>query len=505
MTSNNTKRIVKNTSMLYIRMFIMTLISLYTSRIILKALGIEDFGIYNVVGGIVVMFSFLNSAMALSVNRFFAYELGRKNYVQLKRLFSLSVNVHILIAIVVLIISETIGLWFLNTQLNIPLIRMKSANWVYQFSILSFIISIIKVPYNASIIAHEDMSIYAYASIIEAVLKLLIVYLLWLVFFDKLILYALLIFGVTFLMAGFYYLYSVRKYKECTYQFYYDTILFKSLLNYAGLSTFGNMAWVIVNQGQNFLLNIFFGPVTNAARGISFQISSAVNGFISNIYTAINPQIVKAYAANDREYMLKLVYQSTKFSFFFLLMITLPLVLELEFILKLWLETVPPNTLIYGRLILINSLVFNLATPSIIALQATGRIAVVHLITGSINLSNLLIAYIFLKLGYASEIVFYIQIFISIAMTISILFIQKSQLNILFKIYFKEVILPILIVTMTSVIIPIIIWDHLNNDIIRFLIVIIISFSSVLISSFYFGMNKVMRAQIIRAISNKFT
>lgn len=502
MSSANTKRIVKNTLMLYIRMFVMTIITLYTTRIVLKALGIQDFGIFNVVGGIVIMISFLNTAMTLSVNRFLAYELGRKDQLKLKNVFNISVTIHFFIALVVLIIAETIGLWFLNTQLNIPANRMGASFWVYQLSILTFIISILRVPYNASIIAHENMSIYAYVSIIEAVLKLFVVYLLLYITFDKLKLYALLTCGVTLIISVFYYLYSKRKYQECNYQFYWNREMFKSLLNYAGLSIYGNMANIFVNQGQNILLNIFFSPITNAARGISFQVNGAVSSFITNIYTAINPQIIKSYAANDREYMLKLVYQSTKLSFFLLLMMSLPLILEMKIILNLWLETVPENTVYFCQLILINSLFFYIATPSIIALQATGKIAAVHLITGSINLLNLLFSYIFLKLGYPSETVFYIQICISFVMSTSVLFIQKSQLDIALIDYFIKVLYPILRVSAIAIIIPYFLWKNFEFGFLRLIIISTVSIISVALTSYFLGIDSEMRNNVKAYLSN---
>ena len=489
--------------MLYIRMFVIIIITLYSARIILKTLGIEDFGLYNIVGGIVLMLSFLNSSMSLSVNRFLAFELGSKNYVKLKAVVSTSVNVHILLAVFVIIIGESVGLWFVNCKLNIPIDRMDAANWVYQFSILAFVISIIRVPYNACIIAHEDMSAFAYISIIEAVLKLVVVYLLVVIQFDKLKIYAVLIFLVSLIISIIYYIFSKKKYEECTYHFIRDAALFKSIINYAGLSTFGNMATVFVSQGQNILLNIFFGPITNAATGISLQVNNAVSSFITNIYTAINPQIVKSYANNDREYMLKIVYNSTKLTFFLLFMISLPLILETKTVLNLWLYKAPLDSVLFCKLILINSLVFYLCTPSIIALQATGKIAAVHLITGSINLLNLLFSYICLNTGCFSYVVFSIQIFVSAMMSTSVLFIQKKQLNIGLIEYSNKILIPIVKVVVVSSIIPIYFCFSYESGIMRLFFTVIISIISISTSVYYLGLDKHFRIELKNIILMK--
>jgi O-antigen/teichoic acid export membrane protein len=504
MSDSRIRKVVKNTFLLYVRMFFMTIISLYTSRVVLSALGIVDFGLYNVVGGIVIMFSFLNSSMSLSVNRFLAYEIGRKDFIQLQKVFSSSILIHIFISIGFLIVAETLGLWFLNSKLNIPSDRMDAANWVYQFSVFTFIISILRVPYNAIIIANENMGVFAYFSIIEVILKLILVYILFLTDFDKLKLYSVLMFIASVIVAFIYFIYTIKQYKECKYVHYYDKKLFKSLLNYAGLSTFGNMAYVVVNQGQNLLLNVFFGPVVNAARGVSFQIHGAISGFITNIYTAINPQIVKSYAANENEHILKLIFQGTKLSIYLLLLIILPLVLEIEIILNIWLTVVPEFTIIFTRLILINTLLFNLTTPSIIAIQATGKVAAIHLTTGSLNLLNLVLAYIFLKNSYQPEIVFYIQILISCLINVVVIYIQKLQLNIPIIKFCKEVFVPIFFVVISSSIIVTFIWSQFEYGMIRFIITLLSSVVIVISSSCYLGMNRELRDKIFHYLLVRF-
>lgn len=503
MEEQNTKRIVRNTLMLYLRMIVMTIISLYTSRIVLEVLGVEDFGIYNVVGGIVLMFSFMNSSMALSVNRFLAFELGRRNYAQMQGVFSQSVLLHWLLALVIVIISATAGWWFLNHRMQIPDDRMWAAQWVFLFSIVAFVASITRVPYHAAIVAHEQMQVFAWLSIAEASLKLLVVYLLYSAAMDTLILYAALIAVVTIGITLWFYAYSRTKYASCRFRWKKEIPLMKELLGYAGLSTFGNMATVVVQQGQNILLNIFFGPVVNAARGVSFQINTAVSGFITNVYTAINPPIVKAYAADKRQDMIQLVFQSTKLSYFLLLLITLPILLELELILNIWLVEVPAYTMVLGRLILINSLIFYLSSPSIIALQATGKVAAVHLITGSINLANLVVSYAFLKVGAPAETVFYIQIAISTLMTVAVILIQRIQLRISFRNYFSEVLWPVIRVTILSLILPLTIYFMMEQGYFRLILLVFLSVAWVALVAFYSGMKQEMRIYVITLLKSK--
>ncbi len=501
MSSDNNKRIAKNTAMLYFRMLFTMAVSLYTSRIVLNTLGVEDFGIYNVVGGVVLMFSFLNNAMSSGTQRFLSFELGKKDYEQLKKVFSMSINIHATIAILILLLAETIGLWFLNTQLTIPEERMVAANWVYQFSILAFLVTIMSVPYNASIISHERMNIFAYVSIIEVILKLVIVFMLQWFGFDKLKLYAILIFLVSLIIRFIYSIYCKVNFKECSYYLFWDKKLYKTLMSYAGWNLWGNIAGVMMNQGINILLNIFFGPVVNAARGIAYQINGAVNSFVSNFQTAMNPQIVKSYAANNKEYMHKLIYKGAKYSYFLLFMLSLPVIIETESILTWWLKIVPEHSVLFCRLILINALIDCISGPLMTAAQASGKIKVYQSIVGGLLLSILPISYILLKLGYPAETTIYVNIFISVIALVFRLFIISPLVSLKKGIFLQKVIIKILLVTLLSIVVPYLCFLQISNEIIRFISVCITSIVSAFSIIYFIGIEKEERL----LIKNKLT
>ena len=351
--ASDKKIIAQNTLFLYVRMFLIILVSLYTVRVVIKTLDITDYGIYTAVGGIVLALSFLSQTIASASQRFFAYELGRKDYLKLKRTFSIIFIVYVAIALIILLIAETLGLWFLNNVMTIPSDRLEAANWVYQFALFSFIVKILTNPYNAIIIARENMKIYAYVSIIEVFLKLLIVYLLIVFSVDKLKLYAVLIFVVTCIVSAIYRFICCRKYKEARFSFYWDRTLFRSVFSYSSWTLFGTMAGVANNQGTNLILNVFFGPVLNAAYSIAYQVSTVIQQFSSNFFMAIRPPLIKSYAEKNYDYMMQLFYLSSRFSFLLLYAIILPLILEVEFILKLWLGTVGEYMVLFTQLVLL--------------------------------------------------------------------------------------------------------------------------------------------------------
>lgn len=477
-TANN-KRIAKNTLLLYFRMLFIMAINLYTSRIVLKILGIEDFGIYNAVGGIVAMFGFLTSAMSISTQRYITYELGRNNIKQLNKIFNTSITIHAVISVIILILAETIGLWFLYNKMTIPTERLNAAFWTYQASIASTIILIMSVPYNATIIAHEKMSAFAYISVLEVALKLSIVYLLLIGNFDKLILYSILIFIVQFIIRIIYGQYCKKNFLETKIHLTKDKSLFKEMLSFASWNLWGNCAGIASTQGVNILLNIFFGPHINAARGIAVQVQSAVNQFASNFQTAINPQITKSYAQGDYNYMHNLIFSSSKFTFYLLLLLTLPLQIETKTILNFWLGTVPDYTEVFLRLILCVTIIDATANPLMISASATGKIKAYQSIVGSILFLIFPLSYLCLKLGANPESVFIIHLLICILAFIVRLFIVRSMIQLSLTEYVKKVILRIIFIAITATISTMGVKFFLNDN--TFFNFIILCFSSTII------------------------
>lgn len=425
--AENNRRIAKNTLMLYVRMLLTMAISLYTSRVVLATLGVDDFGLYNVVGGVVAMFAFINNAMATSTQRYLSFEIAANNPVALQRTFNATLVLHIGIALAVIVLAETLGLWYLNEKMIIAPDRMEAAHWVYQFAVASFAVTIVQVPYTAAIFAHERMNLFAYISLLDVVLKLLIVFLLTQERFDALKLYALLMFVVTLLVALVYRHYVKRNYqeshfkhtfkrsdKESRFKWALDIPLYKTLINYSGWNLFGSMAGVFMGQGINLLLNLFFGTAINAARGVAFQVNNAVNGFVLNIQAAMNPQIVKSYAVDDKGYMHQLIIRSSKYSFFLLFFLEWPLLLETDLVLQVWLKEVPPYAVLFTQLVLVNTLIDCVSGSLMTATQATGRIKTYQVVVGSLLMANLPIAYLLLKAGYPPQSAFYVGICISL-------------------------------------------------------------------------------------------
>lgn len=422
-------------------------VTLYTSRVILQTLGIEDYGIYNVVAGFVTMLGFLHGAMSSATQRFIAFELGQSRNQNINGVFNMSMNIHILIAVLVFILGETIGLWFVKTQLTIPISRILAAQWVFHLSLLSFIITIISVPFNALVIANEEMGVFAAVSILDVTLKLLIVFILSLSGMDRLVLYALLSLAVTFIIFIVYKIYCKSKYPESRFTPYWDKQLFKTMLSYTGWNLWGNIASVMSGQGVNILLNMFFGPTVNAARAIAMQVSGALNSFVQNLQVAINPQIIKSYASQDLEYMHKLVYYSSKYNFFVLLLLALPVLNNIEFILPIWLGVVPESTSIFTKLIILNILIDSLSPSLMTAAQATGRIKLYQFIVGGILLTNLPVSYLVLKVVNEPYSVFYVSIGLSLLALLARVYLISGLVNLSKRRFITDSIFPILSVT----------------------------------------------------------
>lgn len=401
--SRSNKRIAKNTLLLYMRQLLIMVVSLYTSRVVLRALGVTDFGIYNVVAGVVTMFSFVMHTMASATQRYLAYDLACGDEKRLKETFGLVMITYLILAVITVVLTESIAVWFLNNKMTIPPDRMYAANWVLQFAILTFLAHIFSAPYLSVIIAHEQMDVYAYVSVADAILRLLVVYLLSAFLYDRLIVYSLLMFVSSSIITFCYMVYCHPRYQESRFHFFYDKKRLAEMTAFAWWNMIGSLANVLRSQGINILLNIFFTPAVNAARGIAYQVNSAITSFAHNFYTATKPQIIKSHASGEDARMRKLITSSSKLAFFLLLLISLPIALNSQFIMSLWLVDPPEYTSLFVELVLLNALAEVFSLPLVTGLQATGNIKYLQLSVSVIYLLNLPISYVFLKMGFSPE------------------------------------------------------------------------------------------------------
>ena len=500
---STSKAIIKNTLFLYIRMFLTMGVSLYTSRVILNSLGVQDYGVYSVVGGIVTLFSFFNSAMTSATQRFLAFDIGANDIEQLKKTFNATLNIHIGISILVLALAETIGLWFVNYKLNLPLDRMLAVNWVYQFSVLTFLLGIIQVPYDALIIARERMNIYAYMSIVEVILKLAIVYLLVVFAFDKLILYSGLLFLVSFFVRSGHKIYCKINFEESKYKFYFEKDLYKKLISFSGWSLFGNIAGVARGQGSNILLNLFFGTVLNAAYGISMQVQGTVQTFVINFQMAVNPQIIKQYASGNKEQCLKLIFQSAKFSYFLMFIIACPILFNIDFVLELWLKNPPKYTSIFVILSVINLLIDCISGPLMIGAQASGNIKWYQITLGSFIFLCLPISYFFLKSYNDPKIIFIVIIAVNTISLVGRLLFLNKLINLDIQSFVLKVLLKIVIVTAILVSLHHFINISIQNKYINFFIKSSYLTLINIVSIYFIGFDKSERNLILTFIKRK--
>ncbi len=445
--SSNNKRIAKNTFLLYVRMLFLMIISLYTSRVILNVLGVTDFGIYNVVGGLIAMFSIISNSLSGAISRFLTFELGQNNKEKLKIIFSTAMNIQVLMGLIIFLLIETVGVWFLNCKMNIPVGRMHAANWVLQFSAFSFFINLISVPYNASIISHEKMSVFAYISMIEGISKLLIAYMIIISPIDKLVFYAMLIFFVSFFLRIIYRIYCKKHFEECTYSFFFERKLLKEMFNFSSWNFIGTSAGVLRNEGTNVLLNVFFGASVNAASGIANQINCAISGFSGNFITAAAPQIIKYYSRRKILEAYKLTLNVSRLSYFLLLFLVLPMIFELRYIVSIWLVKIPQETIEFATLVLILTLIESISLPFIILQQATGNIKNYQLVVGTLHLLNLPISYILLYCGAKASIVYIVAIILAGVCLFARIFMLNVNIHISIIIFLEKVLLKIVFVT----------------------------------------------------------
>lgn len=489
-SSENNKRIAKNTLMLYIRMFFTMAVSLFTSRVILQTLGVTDYGINNVVGGVVAMFGFLNGAMASATQRYLNVDIATGNEERLKTTFRTAMQIHVMIALVIFVLAETVGLWFVLEKLVIPEERMTAAMWVYQFSIIASMIGIISLPYNADIIAHERMGAFAYISIMDVVLKLVIVYMLVISPFDKLITYSALFLCVNLLDRFIYNLYCKRHFSEVNFSLKIDKPLFKEMSSFAGWSLWGNIAAVLFTQGLNMLLNMFFGPAVNAARGIAVQVQGVIQGFVANVQTAVNPQITKSYAQQNLHRMHKLMFTSSKFCFYLLFLIVLPVSLEANQILHVWLGIVPDHTVWFFRLIAFIMLTETLANPYIVANQATGKVKTYQAVCGGLLLCIVPIAYIVLKLGGNPESVYIVHGCIAIITQATRVYMMRNLISLSMMTYVRKVIIPIISVAVAAALIPTLVYNVMPISVLSFFVVCALCVICTIAAAYYIGTSK---------------
>lgn len=500
MPSADNKRIAKNTLFLYIRMFLTIIVNLYAVRVIWQVLGVDDYGIYNVVGGVITMFAFLNNAMVASSQRFISFELGTGNRERLRKVFCLSVTIHLMLAVAVLILAETVGLWFLNDRLNIPANRMTAANWVYQCSVFAFLINIVSVPYNACIVAHEHMKAYGYFGILEVLLKLLIVFMLMLIPFDKLITYAILVVCVSAIMRLIYGIYCNRHFSECHYRFVSDRHLMRDMFSFAGWSFLGNLGFSVRDQGLNIVLNLFFNVAVNAAKGIANQIGGVVNGFAASFQMALNPQITKRYAAGQTESMISLVFTGCKYSAILIMFIVIPLFFAAEQVLHLWLGDVAPYTVGFLQLVLVNVLIDSMVSPVTTALQATGHIKWFQIIISIIMVSSLPIAWIWLKLGGTPYTVMTVSILTSVIALIARFILLHREVPFSHRLLYSNIFIPITSVLVASYFFSDWIYGYLSQNITSLLIFFVCNLLSLSLFIVALGLNNYEREILYRYI-----
>ena len=488
----NTKRIAKNTLMLYVRMLFSMLVSLYTSRVVLQALGVEDYGIYNVVGGVVAMFSMISNSLSASVSRFLTFELGKGDTDGLKRVFSTSLSIQLVLAGIIVVLAETIGLWFLNTHMTIPANRLYAANWVFHASVLTFVINLLSVPFSASIVSHERMSAFAYIGILDVVLRLLIV--LFIAYsglgFDRLIVYALLLVGVVCIMQAIYWRYCTRHFLECQLKLSFDVDYWKEMSSFAGWNFIGCTAGLLKDQGVNILLNLFLGPIINAARGIANTVNNVLSSFAGNFMTALNPQITKSYAASDYGYMFSLVERGSRFSYYILLLFALPMLFEADFVLTLWLKHYPAHTVNFVRLILLVTMCDILSNTLINLQNATGKIRNYQLAVGGMLLMNFPLSYICLKIGFQPESTLIVALAVAVACLFLRLLFLRKMVGLSMRRYLHKVCGNVLCVTLAAVVLPTLLYLQMANGVVRFLLMCVLTTLCSAISIYFIGCSR---------------
>ena len=504
MSQIDNKRLAKNTVVLYARSFFVLILSLFTSRITLQALGVDNYGINSAVGGVIAMFSVISGSLSKSISRFVTFELGHGDKDKLRRIFSTAINIQLGIGFIIILLGETVGVWFLNTQMNIPEGRMYAANWVLQCAMWSFFIGLTQTPYSACIIGHEKMKVFAYFNIVDTLLRVINVFLLYISPFDKLITIAVLGFIVSVGMRMAQRIYCARKFEECHYQFVFDKSLMKEMTGFAGWSFLTNTAWIFNNQGVNILINIYFGVSFNAARGIAHKIEGIVKRFSADFTVALNPQITKSYAAGELDEMNKLICRGTRFTYYLMFVLSLPLIFEAYYALYLWLGMVPDHTILFYRLSLVATLANMVGGTGYTACMATGNIKWYTIIITSVGFLVFPLTWIAYKLGFGVEWSYIIFIIIYIIVDIVRLFIMRHLCGFPIMMFVKDAVIPILLVSTISIIIPSFIYFTMEQSLIRAAIVTVVSLLSGFGAVYTVGLNKGERVVLRNKINEIF-
>lgn len=507
MSDSSNKRIAKNTLLLYVRMLFMMFIGLYTSRVILDKLGEVDFGIYNVVGGFVTMFTIISGAMTTATQRFLSFEIGKGADGNVKDIFSTMIYIHLFLALAILLVGEVAGVWFLNTHMNFPPDRYEAANWVFQLSLFVFMLNVINVPYNGALIAYEKMSAFAYFSIFDAIFKLVICYVITMTPFDKLVVYAVLMAAIHVLLLAMYFFYCKVKFRECRFTGKFNKGYGKKVGSFVGWNLIGSLAGIAKEQGVNVVLNLFFGPAVNAARGVAYQVLSKLNGFVTNFQMAMNPQIIKNYAAGERENMYKLVFRGAKLSYLLLLTLSLPVIIESPLILSIWLKEVPNYTVIFLRIAIFTAMLNTLSNPLIVSMHASGKVRDYQIVVGGLSLFTLPFVYVALKMGaepyWAMIIAFMVEFVCHFArqymLVRSIGFpMWKFSKNVTFRVY---------LITGVALILPILAYRSIDVTVWRFLSVCVLSLLSTLGVGYFLGFNRedreIIRLKVVTVMKKK--
>ncbi len=503
LNANKTKRIARNTLMLYVRMLVLMLVGLYTSRVVLEALGEDDFGIYNVVGGVVAMFTIMSGALNSAVQRFITFEMGRKEG-DLNKVYSTAVTIQLILALVVVIVAEPVGIWFIGNEMTIDPSRIPAAKVVLHFSLLAFVVNLMSVPQMASITAHEKMSAYAWIGLLDGFLRLMVAFLIMKSPIDRLVYYAALMAGVVLAVRAAYGIYCRRNFPECRYRPVFDKALIKEMFSFAGWNFIGVSSGVLRDHGGNILVNVFSsGTEVNAARGVAFQLNNAIQGFVTNFMTAVNPQITKSYASGDKAYLFPLLRRSSRMSFYLLLVIALPVMFNTEYLLGLWLKSVPGHTALFARLFLVFALSESISNPLITAMLATGNIRNYQIFVGGIQLMNLPVSYLCLKLGAIPEVTVVVAIVISQICFFVRLAMLRGMMGLDVWKYIHDVYLKVWMVVAVALIVPLLVCGLMPADFPGFCLSVSVCVLSACLSAIFVGCSGDERRGILSMIRRK--